>query len=243
VDNRRRIERIVGALFIVATVSSSLGFILLDPVLDDADVLNSISGNETKVIIAAFLLLIDAVAVVVIPALLFPFFNRCNGHLARLYPGARIVESVVLVIGVVGLLSLVTLSRDYVPTSPDAAGQRASGTALLAMYDWGVLLGILFFFALAGLLLNYVLFRYRLVPRWLAVWGLIGIALLMIEGGFEAFEVDINLELMSLPFAIQEMVFAVWLIVKGLALSDDAGDGSPELLGRTPSTAADLVDP
>ena len=225
--NTRRTERIAGALFIVATVSSSLGFILLDPVLDDADVLASVAANETTVVVGAFLLLIDAIAVVAIPALLYPTFKKHNAPLARLYPGSRIVESVVLVIGVVGLLAAVSLSRDYVEGSADAGSYRASGDALIAVYDWGVLLGIMLFFALAGLLLNYLLLRARLVPSWLAIWGLIGIALLFIEGSLEAFDVD-NLAIMSLPFAVQEMVFAVWLIVKGLNQSDGSV-GTPEL--------------
>jgi len=70
------------------------------------------------------------------------------------------------------------------------------------------------------LLLNYLLYQTKLVPRWLAIWGLVGIALLIIEGSLEAFDVE-NLAIMSLPFAIQEMVLAVWLIVKGL---DDPSD-------------------
>ncbi len=220
--NTRRTERIAGTLFIVATVSSALGFILLDPVLDDPDVLASIAANETTVILGAFLLLIDAIAVVAIPALLYPTFKKHSAPLARLYPGSRIVESVVLVIGVVGLLATVTLSRAYVEGSADAASYRVSGDALVAVYEWGVLLGIMLFFALAGLLLNYLLYSARLVPRWLAIWGLIGIALLLIEGALEAFDAD-NLAIMSLPFAIQEMVFAVWLIVKGLNNSEPAG--------------------
>ncbi len=65
-------------------------------------------------------------------------------------------------IGVVGLLAAVSLSRDYVEGSPDAASYRISGEALIAVYDWGVLLGIMLFFALAGLLLNYLLYRARL---------------------------------------------------------------------------------
>ena len=213
--NTRGSERTAGALFILATVSSSLGFILLEPILDDTDILASIAANETTVMLGAFLLLIDAIAVVAIPVLLYPTFKKHNAALARLYPGSRIVESVVLIIGVVGLLAAVSLSRDYVEGSPDAASYRISGDALIAVYDWGALLGIMLFFALAGLLLNYLLLSARLVPSWLAIWGLIGIALLFIEGAFEAFDVA-NLELMSAPFAIQEMVFAVWLIVKGL---------------------------
>lgn len=213
--NKRRTEQIAGALFILATVTSALGFVLLEPVLDDADVLASVAANEARVVLGALLLLIDAIAVVVIPVLLYPIFKRHNAPLARLYPGSRIVESVVLVIGVVGLLAVVSLSRDYVEGSADAAIYQVSTDALLAVYEWGVLLGVMLFFALAGLLLNYLLYRARLVPRWLAVWGLIGIALLLVEGTLEAVDVD-NLGIMSLPFAIQEMVFAVWLIVKGL---------------------------
>ncbi|MCP3938624.1 MAG: DUF4386 domain-containing protein [Actinomycetia bacterium] len=218
-DETRRIEKITGSLFILATVSSSLGFILLDSVLDDTDVLGSVAANDTRVVVAALFLLVNAAAVVVIPALLFPVFNRHNGHLARLYPGARIIESAVLVIGVVGLLSLVTLSNEYEQGSPDADSYRIAGDALVAIYDWGALLGIMFFFALAGLLLNFLLLRYDLVPRWLAVWGLVGVALLLIEGALEAFDVD-SFAIMSLPFAIQEMVFAFWLIAKGLTTSD-----------------------
>ncbi|MCP5026598.1 MAG: DUF4386 domain-containing protein [Actinomycetia bacterium] len=234
--NTRRTERITGGLFILATLTSALGFILLEPVLDDPDVLASVAANETRVLLGAFLLLIDAVAVVAIPALLYPAFKNHNAPLARLYPGARIVESVVLVIGIVSLLAVVTLSRDYIEGSSSAASYRASSDALVAVYDWGVLLGIMLFFALAGLLLNYLLYRARLVPRWLAVWGLIGIALLLIEGALEAFDVD-DLAIMSLPFAIQEMVFAVWLIVKGLNESDGSRDASKAVdngMTRTP---------
>jgi hypothetical protein len=234
--DKRRAERIAGALFIVATVSSSLGFILLEPVLDDPDVLASIAASETTTLVAALFLLIDAIAVVVIPVLLYPTFNKHNAVLARLYPGSRIVESVVLVIGVVGLLAAVSLSRDYVEGSPDAASYRVSGDALIAVYDWGVLLGIMLFFALAGLLLNYLLLRARLVPSWLAIWGLIGIALLFVEGAFEAFDVE-NLAIMSLPFAVQEMVFAVWLIVKGL---DDSGGAPQATIDLSPSESSTL---
>lgn len=233
----RRSERLAGGLFILATVSTALGFMMLDPVLAKADVLASVAEDETAVMVGALLVLINAIAVVAIPVLLYPTFKRYNPPLARLYPASRIVESVVLVIGVVGLLGLVTLSRTHVEGVADAASYQASAAALVAVYDWGVLLGIMLFFALAGLLLNYLLYQGRLVPRWLAVWGLVGVALLLIEGSFEAFDVD-NLEVLSLPFAVQEMVFAVWLIVKGLrepagALDASSAADRSEVLARS----------
>ena len=213
----RRIEKIVGGLFILATVSSSLGFVLVDPILDDRDVLASVSSHETRILAGGFLLLINCVAVVIIPYLVYPIFRKHNETLARLYPGARIVESVVLVIGVVGLLSLLTLSEGYEFASANAASLQAASDALVAVYDWGVLLGILFFFGLSALLLNSLLYQSQLVPRWLSVWGLLGGAALMTEGFLEAFDVE-GLEIMSLPIAVQEMVFAVWLIAKGFSL-------------------------
>lgn len=211
-----RIERIVGGLFIVATVSSSLGFLLVDPILDDQDVLASVSSDETRILAGGFLLLINCVAVVIIPFLVYPIFRKHNETLARLYPGARIVESVVLVIGVVGLLSLLTLSDGYDPASANAQSLQAASDALVALYDWGVLLGVLFFFGLSALLLNSLLYQSQLVPRWLSAWGLLGAVALMTEGFLEAFDVE-GLEIMSLPIAVQEMVFAVWLIAKGFS--------------------------
>lgn len=223
-NRQRSIERITGALFVLATLSSSLGFILLDPVLDDSDLLAGIAAQDTLVMLGAFLLLTNAVAVVVISVLLLPILMKHNAHLARLYPASRIVESVVLVIGIVGLLSLVTLSEDYLPSGPDAAALRTSADSLLAIYDWGALLGILLFFGLAALILNAVLYESRLTPRWLAIWGLVGAALLLAEGAFESFGVD-GLEVLSLPIAVQEMVFAGWLILRGFA-STAAPDGA-----------------
>jgi hypothetical protein len=226
-NRQRSIERITGALFVLATLSSSLGFILLDPVLDDSDLLASVAAHDTLVMLGAFLLLTNAVAVVVISVLLLPILMKHNAHLARLYPASRIVESVVLVIGVVGLLSLVTLSDDYLPSDSDAAAFRTSADSLLAIYDWGALLGILLFFGLAALILNAVLYQSRLIPRWLAIWGLIGAALLLVEGAIESFGAD-GLEALSIPIAVQEMVFAGWLIVRGFASTvapDDAATG------------------
>ena len=212
----RRIERGVGALFVLATLSSSIGFLLLDPVLDEADLLAGVAADETQVMFGALLLLVNCVAIVVISVLLYPVLAGRHEHLARLYPASRIVESVVLAMGVVGVLSLVSLSEDHLPTGPDTASADASADALLAIYEWGALLGILLFFGLAGLILNAVLYGSGLVPKWLAGWGLVGAALLLVEGVFESLGAD-GLEAMSLPIAVQEMVFAGWLMVRGFA--------------------------
>jgi len=110
----KKTARIVGTLFITATVASSLGFVILDPILNAPDILVNISANITQVIMGVLLLLINCAAVVVIPVMLFPILKKHNEALAVGYLGSRIIESVILIVGSICLLSLLTLSQEFV---------------------------------------------------------------------------------------------------------------------------------
>ncbi len=211
----RKIEKIIGILFIIATVSSSIGFIISDPILNASDPLMSISTNKTQIIISAVLLLINCVAVVAIPIMLFPLFKRHHETLALGYLGSRIIESVILIIGCLMLLTLSSLSQEYVQTTvSDASNYQTLGILLLSVYNWSLLIGIMIVFSLTALLLNVWLYRSKLIPRWLSGWGFWGAILLLIQGVSETFGFA-STGILSLPIALQEMVFAGWLIVKG----------------------------
>jgi len=211
----RKTAIIVGVLFITATVASSLAFAILAPILNAPDILVNVSANITQVIIGVLLLLIDCVAVVFIPVMLFPIFKKHNETLALGYLGFRIIESVILIVGSIILLSLLTLSQEYVQAAaPDVSYFQTLGTLLLAVYDWALLVGIMIVFSITALILNYLLYKSKLVPRFISVWGLIGATLLLAVGLLEIFGFNLT-EILSLPIALQEMVFAVWLIVKG----------------------------
>ena len=112
-----------------------------------------------------------------------------------------------------------TVSQKYVAGAVDASFYTTMGTLLLSLKDWAVSLGTLIFFGLGSMTLNYVLYRSKLVPRWLSVWGFIEAALAFIYGLLGIFGVGMGLTspyaLLAMPIAAQEMVFAVWLIVKG----------------------------
>jgi hypothetical protein len=103
--------------------------------------------------------------------------------------------------------------------SSAAADLPLLGATLLAFHDWSILIGTLIFFALGAVTLNYVLFRSRLVPRWLATWGLIGAPLALGYGllGLLGYGTDLGspLMLLAMPIALQEMVFAGRLIIRG----------------------------
>jgi hypothetical protein len=224
-NSTRKTAIIVGVLFITATVTSSLYYVILTPILNAPDYLINVSENENQVIIGVILYLIDCAAVVAIPIMLFPIFKKHNEALALGYVGSRIIESVTLIVGHISLLSLLTLSQEYVKAAaPDATNFQTLGTLLLAVIDWTHLLGVEIVFSLTALILNYLLYQSKLIPRFISVWGLIGAILLLVSGFLVMFGLSLSPTsaismLLSLPIALQEMVFAVWLIVKGFNLS------------------------
>jgi len=89
---------------------------------------------------------------------------------------------------------------------------------LLSAGNWAYLLGLGLAFAISALILNFVLYQSKLIPRWLSGWGLVGAALVFANYLLESFGIN-PVEILFLPIAVQEMVFAVWLIVKGFNLS------------------------
>jgi hypothetical protein len=214
-NTNKKTARIVGVLFITATVASSLGFAILDPILNAPDILVNVSANTTQVIIGVLLLLIDSAAVVGIAVMMFPILKKHNEALALGYVGFRVIEAAIIIVASIILLSLLTLSQEYVQAAaPDASYIHTLGTLLLAVWDWALLLGIMIVFSLTALILNYLLYQSELVPRWLSGWGLIGATLLLAAGLLEIFDIKVT-DIINLPIALQEMVFAIWIIVKG----------------------------
>ena len=219
-NTNRKTAIIVGVLFITATVAGILSVVFLEPILDDPDYLINVSANEKQVIIGALLDLIMAAAIFGIPVMLFPILKKHNENLALGYVVARIFEAVVVVVGAISLLSLLTLSQEFIKAAaPDASYFQTFGTLLLAARDWTDLIGTQIVFSLTALILNYSLYQSKLIPRFIPVWGLVGALLMLAAGLLGMFGLVSPFSTISillyLPLASQEMVFAVWLIVKG----------------------------
>jgi len=218
-NSYRKNAIIVGVLFITATVANILSDVFLGPILDPLDYLIKVSANENQVIIGALFKLIMAVACAGIAIWLYPVLKKQNEALALGYVGARLIEGVLYIVAVIGLLSLLTLSQEFVKAgAPDASHFQALGTLLLAASDWAFMLGITVF-GLGALMLYYLLYQSKLIPRWLSVWGLIGAPLMLAGGLLGMFgsltETSVLGTFIFLPIAVNEMVLAVWLIVKG----------------------------
>jgi hypothetical protein len=210
----------VGVLFILATVINVLGnAIFLKPILDATDYLIKISANENQVIIGGLLVLLSAFASAGIAIGLYPVLKKHHEALALGSVGLRVMEGMLYIVGVVGLLSILTLSQEYVKAGASNASLfQASGTSLLAVRDWAGKLSIIAF-TLGALMYYYVFYQSKLVPRFISGWGFLGAALslaaalLTISGQIIPFSTVFIL--LQLPIAVQEMVLAVWLIVKG----------------------------
>ena len=219
-DSNRKTARIVGVLFITSTVAGILSAVFLEPILNAPDYLINAYANEKQVIIGALLELICAVAFLGIAVMMFPILKKHNENIALGYVVARIFEAIPFVVGVISLLSLLTLSQEYVQAgAPDASHYLPLGTLLLDVHDLTNLLGSMIVFSLTALILNYSLYQSKLIPRSLSVWGLIGAPLMLTAGLLGMFGLLSPFSTISiflaLPLALQEMVFAVWLIVKG----------------------------
>lgn len=219
-DTERRTVRLVGALFVVATVASILGSVVLGSALEGPGYLIGLSGKETSVELAVLLFVMAATSAFATAVLLFPILRRHAEGLAAGYVGLRAFENVFYVAGAVSLLVMLSVSQDESLGRATATDVPMLGATVLAMHNWSVTMGTLIFAGLGSLTLNYVLYRATLVPRWLSGWGIVGAALLVGYGVIGVFGgsigTDSPLMLLAMPIAVEEMVFAGWLIVKGL---------------------------
>ena len=237
----RSIARITGILFIIATAASLLSIAFLGSV-GSQDYLTQIAANEGQVTVGALLRFIAAFASAAIAISLYPVLRRYRQGLALGAVGFRVIEGTFYALGAVSVLLLLTLSQEFVKTGAgDPAYFSQMGTLLKALDDWAGLAGILAFYV-GGLLYYRVFYQTRLVPRWLAGWGigavLLGAAaallvLFGVTGSMSPVQMALNA-----PIGLQEMVLAVWLIAKGFNMSAMTSEGS---LHAETSTEAAIV--
>ena len=222
-NTNRKTAIAVGALYIVATVAGVLTVAPLGSLLDGPDMLTKIAANENQMIIAIFLEFIMAVAVAGVAFMIYPILKqdadtKSKEGLAVWYLGSRITEGALFLVGILATLSLLTLSHEFVRTgAPDASYFQTGGTVLIAASNYAWMLGQSVF-CIGAVMLYYLLYQSKRVPRWLSVWGLIGAPLMLAAGFLVLVDGDPNSPLSTAlyaPLALQEMVLAIWLIVKG----------------------------
>jgi hypothetical protein len=214
----RKAAIIAGVLFIAATAASLVGSSFTQSILDAPDYLVKISANQSQVTLGVLFQFIAAVTSAGIAISLYPTLRRHNEGLALGSVSFRIIEGVFYIVGALGLLSLVSLSQEYVKAgAPAASDFQILGTLIQAGSHWASFGFAVISFCLGALMYYYVFFQSKLIPQWLSGWGLIAIALLLAMALFVMFGAQPSgtTLLLAIPIAVQEMVLAVWLIVKG----------------------------
>ena len=226
VRSERRAAISVGVLYIAATVAGVLAVVVGGSLPQGPGISVDLAANETQVIAMAFFLLVMAIAVSGVAFMMYPILmqdsdTKVKEGLSLWYVGTRIAEGTVFVVALIGLFSLLLLSKEAAASvAAEAFGLQAAGTVLWTAYDYAWMLGQSVF-SVGAVMLYYLLYQSRRVPRWLSVWGLIGAPLMLIAGFSLVVTGDPNSTFSSVlyaPLALQEMVLAVWLIARGFNL-------------------------
>ena len=216
--NPQMIARATGVLFLITYITSIPAFfILYAPVLADPNYIVG-AGADTSVILGAFLELLLIISGIATAVVLWPVAKRVNEILALGFVTARVMECVFIAVGLLSLLTVVTLRQEAAGADPGSL--VLVGQSLVALHDWTFLFGPGFVVGVGnGLILGYLMYTSRLIPRYLAVLGLIAGPLLIASGVaimFGVFEAGSVLHMIaSLPEFIWELVLGIWLIVRG----------------------------
>ncbi len=216
----RRTARLVGVLYIIGTVAGILSLTVTAPVRDAQDMVISLAANENALVAGALIVLTMGLALAMIPVLMFPILRRHNETLALGYVVFRGgLETVTSMATAISWLLLLALGHAYVQAGvPDLSGFQALGTVLLRGEAIESVSQIVF--PLGALMFYFMLYQTQLAPRWLSGWGLVAALLwlatsLSVTLGLIAGQMSTIQIVLALPIGVQEMVLAVWLIVKG----------------------------
>jgi hypothetical protein len=216
----RKPAALVGVLFIIAAVTSIIGLVLYQPLLSDPDYLMKGAENANQIILGVMFELGLVVSAIGTTVMLFPYLRKYNESLALGYLCFRFLEAIVITIGIVSVLALLSLSREFVSTTnPDLSVFQAVGKSLIAAHDWTFILGPNFMLGVNTLMYSALFYKSKLIPRLISVLGLTGATLILVAAVLELFGIIAQVStwgaVLALPVFAYEMSLAVWLIAKG----------------------------
>lgn len=222
--NSKTNARITGILFILGTVPIIIAMVLWGQPLSSPDYLSSIAANSDQMLLFALAIMFMGLACAGIGISLYPVLKRHNEGMALAAMGFRLMEGTLQVASAVGFVALVALSQEFVKAgSPSGSFFQTAGAVIRVASDWLSNVGYIVPFCVGAGIYYMMFYRTRLVPRWLSVWGLLGLALMLVSAfagtfGFLSSASPI-LFFLNMPILFQELVLAVWLIAKGYAPS------------------------
>jgi Domain of unknown function (DUF4386) len=240
-NSTRKTAVVAGIFFLITEVTAILGMLLYrNSVLSTPQFIVSSSVDDTGVLLGALLEVLLAIAVVGTGVTLYPVIKRQNEGMALGHVAGRVIEATIITVGTISLLAVVTMRQAGLAgrTGPEAVAAATVGQSLVAVHDWTFLFGPKFALGANTLLLAYLMYRSRLVPRFIAVLGLIGGPLVFVSATAVLFGVYEDLStigvLAAAPIFAWEVSLALWMIMKGFR-------PSPVLTGVTQAVARDMA--
>jgi len=221
-NSNRKAATVAGWLYVLGFVS---GILSVAYAVDAPDYLLKAAANANEVMTAAFFQLMMALAYVGIAIALYPVLRQYHPHLAFGFASFRVIAGGFIILGAVFLLLILTLSQEFVRAgAPEAAYFQTLGVLLQAGRDLVNHVAMILAVSFGGLLFYLMLYQTRLVPRWLSGWGLVGTILTIFATLLVMFRligiITTSYLVLNSPIALQEMVLAIWLIVKGFRQTD-----------------------
>jgi len=214
-----------GVLYFLGTVFGISGSIIGGEVLSSltsskplvgVDILSLVAASSSQITVGAFSYLLMGISLMAMTVFLYPIFKKDSEELAMgmvLFRGA--LEGTGYFVSTLGILTLVALGNEYIATGANSVALQSIGNVLYQFQDRLAPVNSIIF--LIGTTCLYISFyRTRLIPRWLSVWGLIGVVPYMVYALLHFFHMDTGYGFyLQMVLAPQEMVMAVWLIIKG----------------------------
>lgn len=184
--------------------------------LEGIVLLDLVAADSSRLLAGSFLILLMGISLVAMTAFLYPIFKKDSEELAMgmlLFRG--VMEGVWYFTTTISILALIALGDEYVATGADSTVLQSMGNVIYKFQDLLGPIGAILF--LIGATCLYVSFyRTKLIPRWLSVWGLIGVVPYMAYALLHLFGMDTGFGIyLQMLLAVQEMIMALWLIIKG----------------------------
>ncbi len=217
-NSYRKSAVIAGSLFLTAMVASLLGGGLLESILTSPDYLTNISESTSTMFTGIFFEFVNAVAVVGIAVTLFPVLKKHSESIAIGYVGFRVIESIFCIVSAIVPLILISLSNEYLKTkASDVNYFQTLGLIFVSVRTDLAEIVIPVSFSLGAFLFYHILYHSELIPRFISVWGVIGVLLIFILV-FLKVSMILNI-IFVLPIILNEIFLGIWLIVKGFNLT------------------------
>ncbi|MEE9363576.1 MAG: DUF4386 domain-containing protein [Cellulophaga sp.] len=209
--------KLAGILIIIGMIA---GVFSVTPAIDSTEYLEKAMLDSNQIIVASIFQFMMSLSYLGIAILLYPIIKKFEKSLAIGFLSLRIITATLVIFGTILLLAILTLSQESITgLSSDNSNLEVFGNVLKAARDNVNHIFMVLVLCLGNILLYALLIKSKLIPKWISVWGIIGAILSIIASFLVLFQVvniiTIDYIALNVPTALQELIFAIWLIVKG----------------------------